>query len=137
MGTVYAEINLKNAGDSIKARDGIIADEKVRGATVMALVDTGTGTLVINEAIRQQLGLEIVGLRRAELADGGRQFYRMTEPVEIGWQNRDTVCRALVLPDADEILLGSIPLEDMDMIVDPVRQELKGAHGDEILCLVK
>jgi predicted aspartyl protease len=52
MGTVYAEITLKNTGDSIKARDGILAAEKVRGTTVRALVDTGAGTLVINEAVR-------------------------------------------------------------------------------------
>jgi clan AA aspartic protease len=137
VGIVYAEIILKNALDVGKARDGLIADEKVRGTTVRALVDTGAGTLVINEAVRRQLGLAIEGLRRAELADGGRQVYRMTEPVKIQWQNRDTVCRALVLPEAEEILLGAIPLEDMDLIVDPARQELKGAHGDEIVCLVK
>ena len=137
MGIVYAEIDLKNAGDCVKARDGIIADDKVQGTTVRALVDTGAGTLIINETVRRRLGLCIEGLRRAELADGGRKVYQITEPVKIQWQNRDTVCRALVLPDAEEILLGAIPLEDMDLIVDPARQELKGAHGDEIVCLVK
>ena len=136
MGTVYAEINLKNASDSMKALDGLMAEEKVRETTVRALVDTGTGTLVINEAVRSRLGLAPEGQRRAELADGESRVYQMTEPVKIQWQNRDTVCRALVLPDAQEILLGAIPLEDMDLIVDPARQELKGAHGDEIVCLV-
>jgi hypothetical protein len=57
--------------------------------------------------------------------------------VEIHWQDRDTTCPALVLPDAGEVLLGAIPLEDMDLMVDPVRQVLTGAHGDEILCMVK
>jgi clan AA aspartic protease len=137
MGTVYAEIALKNALDAGKARDGLLAEGEVRGAAVRALVDTGAVTLVINEDLRRKLGLRIDGLRRAELADGGRQVYQMTEPVKIQWNDRDTVCRALVLPDADEILLGAIPLEDMDLIVDPARQELKGAHGDEVVCLVK
>jgi clan AA aspartic protease len=137
MGTVYAEITLQNALDVGKARDGILPGEKVRGKTVRALVDTGAGTLVINEATRQQLGLVIEGLRRAEPADGARQACQVTEPVKIQWKGRDTVCRALVLPGAEEVLLGAIPLEDMDLIVDPARQELKGAHGDEIVCLVK
>ncbi|MDR0402390.1 MAG: retroviral-like aspartic protease family protein [Treponema sp.] len=137
MGTVYAEITLKNAGDKIRVRDGTILEKDVRGTTVRALVDTGAGTLVINEAVRQQLGLEITGLRGAELADGARRAYQVTEPVEVHWKNRDTACRALVLPGAGDVLLGAIPLEDMDLIVDPAGQELKGAHGDEVVCLVK
>jgi clan AA aspartic protease len=137
MGTVYAEITLKNTGDSIKARDGILASEKVRRTTVRALVDTGARTLVINETVRQKLGLHIKGLRRAELADGARQVYQVTEPVEVQWKDRESTCRDLVLPGAGEVLLGAIPLEDMDLIVDPAGQELKGAHGDEVVCLVK
>ncbi|MDR0760933.1 MAG: retroviral-like aspartic protease family protein [Treponema sp.] len=137
MGTVYAEITLKNSGDIIKARDGIIPEKEVRRTFVRALVDTGAGTLVINEAVRRQLGLEIRGLRSAELADGAKQICRVTEPVEIQWKDRDTTCRALVLPDAGDVLLGAIPLEDMDLIIDPARRELTGAHGDEVVCLVK
>jgi clan AA aspartic protease len=137
MGTVYAEITLKNSGDGIKARDGIIAEQEVRTATLRALVDTGAGTLVINEAVRQKLGLQIEGLRRAELADGAKQVYQVTEPVKIQWKDRTTACPAVVLPEATDVLLGAIPLEDMDLIVDPARQELKGAHGDEVLCLLK
>jgi clan AA aspartic protease len=137
MGTVYAEISLKNATDVNNARRGIMVEKEVRGMEVRALVDTGSGSLVINEAVRQRLGLVIEGLRQAELADGGRQVYQVTEPVRIQWKDRDTVCRALVLPGAEEILLGAIPLEDMDLVVDPVGQKLKGAHGDEILCMVK
>jgi hypothetical protein len=86
MGTVYAEINLKNSGDCIKARDGLLAEGEVRGAAVRALVDTGAGTLVINEDLMRKLWLRIDGLRRAELADDGRQVYQMTEPVKIQWQ---------------------------------------------------
>ncbi|MDR2053734.1 MAG: clan AA aspartic protease [Treponema sp.] len=137
MGTVYAEITLKNTGDSIKVRDGIIPEKEVRGTTVRALVDTGAGTLVINEEVRQKLGLRIKGLRRAELADGAKQVYQVTEPVEVQWKDRESTCRALVLPGSKEVLLGVIPLEDMDLIVDPASQELKGAHGDEVVCLVK
>jgi clan AA aspartic protease len=137
MGTVYAEIILKNAADVSDTQRGHRAEKDVRQCTVRALVDTGAGTLVINEEVRRQLGLEIKGLRGAYLADGLRQVCRVTEPVEIHWKNRDTVCRALLPPGAEEVLLGAIPLEDMDLIVDPAGQELRGAHGDEVVCLIK
>jgi clan AA aspartic protease len=137
MGTVYTEITLKNAADTSYAQRGYMEEKDVRECTVRALVDTGAGTLVINEAVRQQLGLTIKGLRGAYLADGLRQVCRVTEPVEIHWKNRDTACPALLLPGAEEVLLGAIPLEDMDLIFDPAARELKGAHGDEVVCLIK
>jgi clan AA aspartic protease len=136
MGTVYADITLKNTLDLGKARAGIIPEKEVRAAAVRAMVDTGAGTLVINETVRRQLGLEIEGQRGARLADGVRQICQITEPVNIQWKNRDSVCRALLLPNAEEVLLGAIPMDDMDLIVDPTKQELKGAHGDEVVCRV-
>jgi clan AA aspartic protease len=137
MGTVYTEIILKNVADVSCVQRGYMAEKDIRQCVVRALVDTGAGTLVINEDVRQQLGLEIEGLRSAYLAGGLRQVCRVTEPVEIYWKNRDTACRALLLPGAEEVLLGAIPLEDMDLIVDPAGQELRGAHGDEVVCLIK
>jgi clan AA aspartic protease len=137
MGTVYTEITLKNTSDVDNADRGIIPAKDVREITVRALADTGAGTLVINEAVRQKLGLRIKGQRRAERADGTKQVYQVTEPVEVHWKDRESTCRALVLPEAGEALLGAIPLEDMDLIVDPAGQEVKGAHGDKILCLIK
>jgi clan AA aspartic protease len=137
MGTVYSEIVLKNAGDVINVQRGFIQEGEVRAAAVNALVDTGAGTLVINEEIRQKLGLIVKGMRRATLADGSSATYQVTEPVEIYWKDRNTTCPAILLPSADSILLGAIPLEDMDLIVDPQRQQLVGAHGSEVVCLIK
>ena len=136
MGMVHAEITLKNAIDVGAAQRGMIKDAEIRQTTVTAMVDTGAGTLVINEKVRQILGLEIQGKRRARLADGVAENYAVTEPVSIHWKNRDSTCKALVLPNADNILLGAIPLEDMDLIVNPAKQELVGAHGDEVVCIV-
>jgi clan AA aspartic protease len=137
MGIVYAEIMLKNRTDMDMANKGLIKEQEVRQTTVNALVDTGSGTLVINEALRQKLGLGIIGLRRSILADGGRNTYQVTEGLIIKWKDRETECRAIVVPVAEDVLLGAIPLEDMDLIVNPVRQQLEGAHGDEILMMIK
>jgi hypothetical protein len=41
------------------------------------------------------------------------------------------------IPGDGDILLGAIPLENMDLIVDPARQMLTGAHGDEPIGIIK
>jgi clan AA aspartic protease len=133
MGDVHAEIRLVNAEDRIRFRNGLIAEQAIRHTKVRALVDTGTRTLVISETIRQELGLVFEGTRNVGLADGTRKIYPVTESLYILWTNRLTACRALVIPNLPTVLLGVVPLEDMDLIVDPVRQELAGAHGDEVL----
>ena len=136
MGTVFTEITLKNGSDLVRLQDGKITDKDVRSLTVNALVDTGAMTLVINEDICRKLGLSIEGTRTASLAGGGKASCKVTEPVRIYWKNRDATCRAWVLPGND-ILLGAIPLEEMDLAVDPVNKELYGVHGDEIVGLIK
>jgi predicted aspartyl protease len=137
MGTVYAQITLKNAFDVGKVERGYIKPQEVRQTTVMAMVDTGAGTLVINEEVCAILGLRIEGLRRASFGNAAKQVCKVTEPVKIYWKDRLCNCSALVVSGADEVLLGAIPLEDMDLIVNPAKQELVGAHGDEVVCLVK
>ena len=131
MGIVRAEITLKNAIDMGNADRGMIKDSEIRQTTVTAVVDTGAITLVINEEIRQKLGLKTRGHRRATLADGVAHDYEVTEPVSIHWKDRESACNAYVVPNANNVLLGAIPMEDMDLIVSPKNQEVVGAHGDE------
>jgi hypothetical protein len=50
--------------------------------------------------------------------------------VEIHWKNRTSTLSAVVIPGAADIFLGALPLEDMDLMVNPVTQELVGVHGD-------
>jgi hypothetical protein len=98
MGLVSTEITLKNAADIVVAGRGIISEKEIRSITVQALVNTGSGTLGITEEIREKLGLSILGLCGATLANGGRQVYRLTEPMEIYWKDRSCTCRALMIP---------------------------------------
>ena len=133
MGTVYAEITLKNVFDEEKARNGLIGEDEVRSVTVNAVVDTGASTIVINEELRQKLGLAKLDERRAKLADGNRVPCWRTKPVEICWKDRMSACHAVVIAEADEILLGALPLEDMDLMVYPKTQELAGVHGDDVM----
>ncbi|MDR1635976.1 MAG: hypothetical protein LBR93_01430 [Treponema sp.] len=137
MGTFTEEITLVNAGDISAARNGFILDTKIRTVTLEAMPDTGAWTLIINEETRQKLGVAILKMVESSLADGSTIPYGLTEPVEIRWKDRDISLQSVVIPDAKDILLGALPLEGMDLMVDPVNQRLVGVHGDQRIHLVK
>ncbi len=124
MGLVYAEIELINSGDIALARKYIIGEEEIKRLRVNMLVDTGAYNLCINEIIQSQLQLPFIEKRTAQLANGQIEEYDVIGPVEVKFKNRSTSCRALVLAGDAEPLLGSIPLEDMDVLIHPLRQEL-------------
>jgi clan AA aspartic protease len=137
MGQVYEAITLKNAGDKIRVECGFMKDPEIRQTTVRAMVDTGAITLVITEGVREQLGLTVTETSEATLANNQKERCQITEPVEVHWKDRVTACPALVIPGDGEVLLGAIPLEGMDLMVNPVDQKLVGVHGDKPVYLVK
>jgi clan AA aspartic protease len=130
------EITLSNAADISNARAGLIPNTKIRKMTVKAMPDTGAWTLVINEDIQQKLGLAIEETSQSTLADGKTGVYEVTEGVKIQWKNRSIILPAVVVPNAKEILLGALPLEAMDLMVDPVHEQLVGVHGDQPLHVI-
>ena len=132
MGTVYAEITLKNVSDEDELLKGRLKEEEVRSVTVKAVVDTGAASIVISEELRQTLGLLVTEERSVKLADGGRTLCKLTRPVNIFWKDRHWACPAVVLPGAESVLLGAIPLEGMDVMINPKTQELTGVHGDVV-----
>jgi len=136
MSTVYSEITLKNANDVGNHERGLIKEEDIRSETVTALVDTGSMSMVITEELREKLGLSIKGERTVLIANGQRVHCKVTEPVDIHWKNRSSSQRAVIIPGAEKVLLGAIPLEDMDLMVNPVTQEVVGVHGDVVETMV-
>ncbi len=124
MGLIHAEIEIINGGDLEVARPGFMDKDEVKRIWVTVLVDTGSYMLAINESIQEQLQLPVVEKRKAHLADGSIVECDVVAPVEIRFKNRQTTCRAMVLPGNSEPILGSIPLEDMDVLIHPLRQEL-------------
>ena len=137
MGTVYAELTLRNEWDVGQAAKGFIKPENIRTATVTAIVDTGSYSLMIDEQTAQKLGLEKTGEQRIRIANGERIACPVTTPVEINWKDRQSVMRVITVPGLPsvlwpQILLGLLPLEEMDLIVHPNKHELVGAHGDAI-----
>ena len=137
MGEVNVELTLKNGADMFMVSKGTMIEQNIRSVTVTAIVDTGAITLVIGDELRKNLGLGIVGTRTVALAGGSTATCNIAEPVEVWWKNRMALVRPWVLQDEKEVLLGVIPLEEMDLMVDPVNNTLVGVHGDEIVGRLK
>ena len=124
MGLVYADIELISTDDIILHRRGFLSEDKTKRIRIRALVDSGAYLLVITDPIRQQLDLPLIQEQVFRLADDSEIKGEVVGPVEIHFENRSTTARAVVLPGAEEPLLGSIPLEDLDVVIDPKQQRL-------------
>jgi clan AA aspartic protease len=123
-GLVYADIELISSDDLALYRRGYIKEEEVRRLTVNALVDSGAYMLAVNETVKAQLGLPVLDKQMATLADESKIEVEIVGPVEVRFENRSTTVRAVVLSGDAEIILGSIPMEDMDVLTDPKQQKL-------------
>lgn len=122
MGAVHADIELVNYADQIRVQDGTRATENVRRKTVRALADSGATVLVIPDSLRNELGLGTIGKRLVGVADGSVKECDLVGPVEVRFEGRNTVGNAVAMPEVQEILLGSVQMEEMDLIIDPLAQ---------------
>ena len=124
MGLVYANITLTNYEDTVLAKKGLIKKEKVRKMETKMLVDSGAYMMAINETIKAQLGLETIERRKAELSNGSIVEFDVVGPIKVLFKNRMATANALVLPGNTEPLLGAIPMEEMDVLIHPTKNEL-------------
>ena len=124
MGLVYDEIELINAVDLENARRHIISEEEVKRMRLNMLVDCGANMMAINETIQEQLDLPFVEKRKAQMASGAVMEYDVVGPIRAHFANRTAACNAFVLSGDSEPLLGAIPMEEMDVLIHPQRQEL-------------
>ena len=90
---------------------------ELEAVEVEALADSGAVHLCIPESIRIQLKLEAIDSKEVTLADGGRKLVPYVGPIEVRFKNRVGFAGALVM--GDQVLLGAIPMEDMDLVVAP------------------
>jgi len=124
MGLIYAEIELINGIDIELARSKIIGQEEVKRMHVSMLADSGAYFMAINENIQAQLQLPFKERRKAEMADGSLIEFDIVGPIEVKFKNRRCSVDAFVLKGNNEPLLGAIPMEGMDVLIHPLKQEL-------------
>lgn len=122
MGLVRTELELYNAMDVALLRRKRITEKEVRRITVTALVDSGAYMMVIPDKVRLQLGLDIVGSELAEFANGQQEEVGIAEPIEVRFENRKATVDVLIA--GNEVLLGAIPMEAMDVLIHPKLQKL-------------
>ncbi len=106
MGLVYSEITLSNPVLS-----------ELQPLRVRCLADTGSTYLVIPQHVATQLQLSALETREATTADGSSHTVPYAGPVRVTFDGRNCFVGALIM--GDEVLLGAVPMEDMDLVVDP------------------
>lgn len=133
MGRVVVEARVENLSDAWEVRRGLRAPAESRVITISdALVDTGATGLTLPTKLIQQLGLEKRRERNVRTA-GGPRVASVYEAVRLTIQGRDCICEVTEAPYDVPTLIGQIPLEWLDFVVDPRGQRLIGnpAHGGE------
>jgi len=106
MGLVVAKLVLKNP----RLR-------RLAAVKVDALADSGAVHLCIPEHVREQLKLDAIDEKVVTLADGSKKRVPYVGPIEVRFKNRVGFAGALVM--GDQVLVGAIPMEDMDLVVVP------------------
>ena len=111
MGEVYAVIELSNP-----------REPDVEPLPVRALLGAGVVTLCLPEHVRVQLRLREIEKREVRTADDRVQEVPYVGPVQVRFQGRTCFTGALVL--GESVLIGAVPMEDMDLVVSPREQTL-------------
>ncbi len=111
MGIIRAEVELANPGKP-----------ELKPLVVEALVDTGAMTICIPEHVAVQLALKEIETREVTTADEKSHVVPYVGPIQIRFQNRTCFTGALVI--GDTVLLGAVPMEDMDLVVSPSRETI-------------
>jgi predicted aspartyl protease len=133
MGKVRVAARIENLEDLYSQNKGMLPDDQVRRQEVAdALVDTAASTLSLPKRLVAQLGLQPLPPRQARTS-AGLVTLHVFRAVRLTVQGRDCVCDVVEVPDECPVLIGQIPLEALDFVVDPVGQRLIGnpEHGGE------
>ena len=118
-----AKIKLSNLIDQSSVRRGLLEPDQVRTLEMEGLVDTGATSLVIPLAVAEALGLPEVRRRPVRLADGSVHDFPLVSELHIEILGRGMICDAIAIP-GNTLLIGQIPLEMLDLVVDPKSRDL-------------
>ncbi len=133
MGKVIVSARIENLGEVFAAHKGLIPANTVRSIDVAdALVETGATGLSMPKSLIERLGLDFLRNKLARTSAGTLEV-RLFGTARLTVQGRECPVDVTELPDECPVLIGQIPLEAMDFVVDPVGQRLIGnpAHGGE------
>ena len=124
MGRVALEVDLANQEDLVLVKAGALRPDKVRRVRVSAIVDTGASYLVIPKKVATELGVPVAGKAGVRYADRRKATRSVVEGVQVELLGRHGTFKAIVEPHRDDVLIGAIVLEDLDLLVDCRTQTL-------------
>ena len=124
MGEVRVEVEIENTGDRILASRGFMERNAVRCQKVRLVADRGAVMPMLPHDLVEALGLPIVGTAIVTYADERKEERPIAGPLTIRIDKRSTTGDCVVGPPSSEPLLGQIPLEAMDLLVDCQRGQL-------------
>ena len=133
MGRVVTAATIENLKDLWNAEQGLLPPEKVRRIVVPdALVDTGATLLSLPTRLIRQLGLSPRRKRKVSSSTGATEA-TVYDVVRLTIQDRDCPVEVMEVPDDVPVLIGQLPLENLDLVVDLAGRRLTGnpAHGGE------
>ncbi len=133
MGKVLVTALIENLDDLSELQKGQRVPDQVRRVEVTdALVDTGATGLLLPKRLVQQLGLRPLRVRQARTL-GGPANLPVHRAVRLTIQGRDCISDVGEIPDEFPVIVGQVPLELLDWVVDPKGQKLIGnpEHGGE------
>jgi predicted aspartyl protease len=133
MGRVLTEATIENLEDLWAAKRGLLAAEQVRRITVAdALVDTGATLLSLPTRLVHQLGLSKTSTKHVTSSIGVAEA-GVYDAVRLTIQGRTCTMDVMEVPDTVPVLIGQLPLEHLDLVVDLRSRSLIGnpAHGGE------
>jgi clan AA aspartic protease len=125
MGRVMQAIKLRNSNDVARVLQGDLSVESIRTLEITALVDTGATMLVLPADVVAALGVPTQGSRRVRYANGATAERSWVGNIEIEILGRKAICSAIVEATGTTPLIGQIPLEELDLLVDPKSRELR------------
>jgi predicted aspartyl protease len=133
MGKVEVTASIENLADLFDVEKGRLQPVEVRKVVVSdALLDTGATGLSMPRHLIDRLELRPVKRKRARTSAGTIDV-QIWGFVRLTIDGRDCPMDVTELPDECPVLIGQLPLETLDFVVDPVNQRLIGnpAHGGE------
>ncbi|HEX5097893.1 MAG TPA: retroviral-like aspartic protease family protein [Polyangiaceae bacterium] len=124
MGKVMSKVTITNQYDRWNVEQGTLQADRVRTVTLEALVDTGATTLALPADVVAALGLPEINRRRVRMANGAVEELAVVGGFMLEILGRTGMCEAFVLPAGTTPLIGQVPLEILDLIVDPKSREV-------------
>ena len=137
MGEVIVELKLENTVDRELVKRGLMKEDEVRSLTTKAVVGSGAAMLVLPQDQVEALGLRELRKAIVTYADERKEERMVAGTVAVRVGKREANVECIIGPPASEVLLGQIPLEIMDLLVDCSQQKLVPRPESPLLPMLK